>query len=228
MYGDIFSYENINSAPQESPDELVISNPFIYKDSVAFSYLNPQGEIDAASHGRGWKLQISINEEDLAKAWLIVKDIFIGYKFTEVKILKKGYSFEKLAFYEQGKQITVYALYDLTRLKNHWQVIFEQITINLGRADIRPSFRPDGCAHIIGSNYLSYRNDYNPKEEGSSKQKHYLSAEDSVKFGDRAYNPFDKDDKSNPFKDIDVTAAVRDVKQPPIPERTGMVYGKTY
>ncbi len=59
-----------------------------------------------------------------------MKDIFISYRFTEVKILKHGYSLENLASYEQGKQITVYALYDLTRLKNHWKVIFEQITIN--------------------------------------------------------------------------------------------------
>ena len=116
----------------------------------------------------------------------------------------------------------------LFRSKNHWQAISEQITINLGKIGIRPSFRPNGCAYIIGSNYLSYRNDYNPEENGSGNQKHYLSAEDSLKFSDRAYNPFDNGDKINPFKNINVTAATIDMKQPPIPARADIVYCQTH
>ena len=151
----------------------------------------------------GWKLHIAVDDtdpENLAKAWNIVKNIFIEYRIAQAKIIKSGISFaEDITQY--GKQITIYYFYNPAPQRD-WDKIINEIDDQLDKAGIEP-VHPDMAKRfsptdrpITNSRYISYRNDL------SEDSQHVLDSTTVMGFPeDKRYNPFGRPD---PFASISV------------------------
>lgn len=118
-----------------------------------------------ASGGRGWKFHVSIDDHDkgnIEKGWNIVKDILISHNVYFSKVVAHDYTMDDTIELEQGaergKQITIYMASHPNRAIKRWEELATDITRELARANVQPSYRPDAESDIPinGSHYVSF------------------------------------------------------------------------
>ena len=179
-----FTYEAIN-VPGElwSEDGRFSSQCPMGTDvsSIAFECVMSAASLSTA--GTAWKLQIAIDDHDpvnIARGWEIVKDILIQHEIALSKVVRS--QFIPLSALEKGKQITIYSGFNPLKL---WEEIIYQITYTLAENHVVPGQPSSHCRQIPGSNYVWYRNDFDPVAKG-----HYLSGEIAQRFPPaQRYNP---------------------------------------
>lgn len=182
---------------RESLPEKVgkISDLCIYSCDKYSIFMQPKKSlITTVTSVYGWKFQISINdsvENNMEKAWNIIKEIFLRFGFPACKVIKNDVHLDnEFNPWERGKQTTIYTFAGLDG-KNDvrlWEILLQSITDELAAAHIEQSYIPCNCKKL--SPYISYRND--KKAQGG-----YLDDEESLRMVEdvkEAYNPFRNDD----------------------------------
>lgn len=112
----------------------------------------------------GWKLHISVNPQDIEKAWALIHPTLTKFEITGIKLVKPS-TLEKDADRQKqtGKQFTIYQFMNLNFDKQKWEEIIKQIEEKLQENGIRPGDMPKVNQAIQGSSYFSYRNDTHPE-----------------------------------------------------------------
>ena len=143
----------------------------------------------------GWKIHISVHQDDLGKAWEIFGRIMDEQEIIPTsKIIRKRMleEFDKENCPQRGKMITIY---DHNENIN-WEHLLSSIEQSFCDAKIRSSFDVLGDNKIKNSKYLSYRNETDHNNKYISMEKiQSMNIEESQR-----YNPFNKKEK---FNDID-------------------------
>lgn len=165
-YADTLSYQALAKLSAGGQAQCGAYGVFRGHDNsnfIGFTY------VDAPQHANsnkkyGWKFHISIDNSDqnnMAKAWEVVRDILIKHKIANAKCVRPGY---QLGEDQRGKEITLYAFNEAPGQgvsAGRWQAILQEITNGLAVAGVRPGEPPRGDLTIPGSTYCSYRNDEN-------------------------------------------------------------------
>ena len=116
----------------------------------------------------GYKFHIGVNdsegsEDNLARAWDLIKDIMIKHDITRCKVVgPEGHFSTNDAEKQYGKQITIYATEDPRRDDiGFWQDILQEVESALIANDIAPDPNSERNTEptIDGSQYTRYRND---------------------------------------------------------------------
>lgn len=119
--------------------------------------------IDLRRKNKGYKFHISLDDSkhdsNLENGWNIINNILMKHQVYLYKIIKDG-SREKMYKDPQqcGKEVTIYAFKE-DRKSEQWQEIFQEITDELAKNNIRPGPIPLTDKTIQGCNYVSYRTD---------------------------------------------------------------------
>lgn len=167
----IFSYGNLNKNLAEhkdalsSKDEIYVakrgnSNPSGWPQGSSFLYVMntnkifmeiKEGEcLDVHAElffRHGLKFHISLPEDEYAKSWPIVSDIFMQNQVALFKIPREGVKMSKSHEKDQeegeqrGKDITVYAQFDRDFSSMKWGKIMQEITSALVAAGVKPGYR---------------------------------------------------------------------------------------
>lgn len=145
-----FSYENLLANPERVGPYMLRSQPM----DGAFFFMGKEGQKDM---GQGWKFHISVEQQDVPRAWNLVADYLIDRGLGPAKVVTPGAAsrFNDASYGQSGKMITVY---DFGQAGN-WQPIMQDIENLLAENGVRPGLAVKGDAQIHGSHYMSYRND---------------------------------------------------------------------
>jgi hypothetical protein len=181
--------ENIKE-PDKNEEENENSNKTEYKDYFELE--------DARRKKFGWKLHVSIDDEDtenLSKAWDIIADILLKYNIYAAKIVRpeEKFSCTEERSIERGNQITIYS-YASPHVK--WETVIKEITENLTKYKIKPGPKSQVNRQISGSNYVTYRNDANKDNE--SQVNRQISGSNYVTYRNDANKDNDGYDTSEP------------------------------
>lgn len=193
-----FSYRNI-SAKKRLNDKDITFFSYIEANTsfIKFAYIGDDQQFVSTNNAPGgWKLHIAIDdsvEGNVALAWDQIISILIAQRIAESKVLKPGELFTHMNQTQSGKQITIYQFFNPNR---NWNLIANQIESRLRNASIVPGRFSLTDKPIVGSQYISYRNDL------SQDGKHAITAQEAMKYlEDVRYNPFGSPD---PFLNISV------------------------
>lgn len=119
---------------------------------------------DNAQDLNGWKFHISLdesNEEKLKLVFELLTPILMENGVSIAKFKKVGRALDNESHpSEHGRQITIYATPGI-----NWKALLEAITIQLIELEIPPGSHSTVCKRVIGSNYISYRNDLDSNGE---------------------------------------------------------------
>jgi hypothetical protein len=115
----------------------------------------------------GWKFHIAINdakgeEQNLKDAWDIVKNVAIDYGLSHVKVTAPDKYMATDHPDEPGSQITIYAFKNPHISPGKWQEILARVTLELAVNVIKPGPCSYNDKPVLGSNYVTYRNDMGP------------------------------------------------------------------
>jgi hypothetical protein len=186
----LFTYENmIKFLLEEKVDPVMTDSQQVFGASIdqstfiRFGYLNILKDSDV-----GWKMHISVDDRDIAniaKAWNLLKDIFIDEKLI-VKVVRPHSNFYKDDS-QHGKQVTMYVYMSMPKELDEWKRIFNTIEEILSTNNILNNKFPPFNKPLLGSKYLSYRND--DKGDGT-----YIASPNN-------YNPSNQID---PFQQIEL------------------------
>jgi hypothetical protein len=160
----LFSYENmVKFFLEEKVNPVMVDSKEIFGASIGDSVFITFGHMSTLKEKDvGWKMHISIDDKDmtnLARAWNLLKDIFIEEKLT-VKVVypnSKFYEDER----QHGKQVTMYCFMSMSKKSEEWQKIFNCMEEILLANNIINNKFPSINKVIPGSKYLSYKNDDN-------------------------------------------------------------------
>lgn len=128
-------------------DDLPLSSPLLKSDSDS----------------KGYKFHISLDDKitNIYKAWEVIFPILAKYRIQHFKVAPEGFDEDNKL--QRGKEITVYAFQNSEIQKKHWEQLLEEITFALILHQITPGIFPNNPERkdekILGSDYLSYRND---------------------------------------------------------------------
>lgn len=176
-YGDV---EFTSSSMFTSPSDMSSSFPSSEQDCEVLM-CPTYAEKNAPTFG--WKFFISINHHELAEAWDLIKDVLITQHVGCTKV-RKASSLVSLPHEECGKEIVIYAGWQKDEGIAYWPNVLSQIENKLlhrvrANGIVTPVERnphPTLAGRPIpGSNYISYRNDFD--NEAKDKRFPYLSAE---------------------------------------------------
>lgn len=147
------------------------------------AYFNPQlknfvcfkkKDIDDNKVSKGHKFHISIDDPEndkthnFEKAWPIIIKTLTELDIADFKVVHGDGRYQPQM---QGKQITIYAFKEPDRkavpdnddMLSSWQEVFQKLSEELTKADIRPGILASteniNDKEIKGSNYISYRSD---------------------------------------------------------------------
>lgn len=163
---------------------------------VNFRSLSYGGEeptiFDFSNDDVGWKIHIAIDDRNninIARAWnLVIKNIVLRYRLMS-KVIKSN-----VIFYghesQSGKQVTIYHCGTPNRA---WGQIIRALEILLRRIDAPIGQFSPADRVILGSRYISYRND-------KDKNGKYIPA---ARLAPGQYNPGTQND-DDPLLDIDL------------------------
>ena len=132
-------------------------------DSLVNEYwvsLSPRGVNGADYDDNGWKFRISVPAEDVPKAWNIVADILVNDRyphFAKVASPQMAQKMENPAYHQAGKSITLYTSKHIP--SEHYKMLLERIEMSLAHAGVHGNAKPRGDKDVLGSHYISYRND---------------------------------------------------------------------
>lgn len=198
----LFTYDLISTAENPICDNDDIPDFVSQRDSTAFIKLSyfgtdPRFSAKPPFAKGGWKLHIAIDDVipgNVARAWNIIKDILIEERISTSKVIKPGESFVDDVT-QCGKQITIYQFFNPER---NWGVIINEIEGRLLSAGIvpAPEFSPTDRP-IIGSRYITYRNDLSENGRFVIDSRKAMSYQESTRF-----NPFNRPD---PFANIRIS-----------------------
>jgi hypothetical protein len=141
---------------------------------------------------KGLKFHISIANIDnnIEKAWNIVKKYIIQYDLLGAKVIWNDLRETIMRDKQAGKEIVIYAYMD-KRPPSEWQKIIHEITLEFISNNISPNRFPGGNFRIKGSKYFSYRNDsvvvsYKDIVEELDEESNYSSPDDEMQHEDKS------------------------------------------
>lgn len=156
----------------------------------------------------GWKLHISVNKDDMEKAWDLIYPILMRRKVGRIKITSPvvlANNRPAHAAVIESKQFTIYTEHN-TFTPDEWKSIMLEVEKELLKNNIRPSAKkPNANNDISGSRYFTYRHEGRLEEDNRQGMLRMVYVPDdeadqyAKKNGTQPYNVANLDD---PFKEI--------------------------
>ncbi len=188
-YAEILSKKNIRVRASVAPtSEESASAPLPVSHFISFHQRNKLfisfTYSSVTTPQLGWKAHIGVDDSDrngrvmgsdgneilysenLEKAWNIVKNIAIKYRILSLKVIKPEKTLIKNP-QQCGKQITIYCVFQMDLA---WETIFTEIENELVKNNVKPAPLSPGDKPLLGSAYISYRND-----DSGEKDEHGVS-----------------------------------------------------
>jgi len=166
---DPFTYERVSAVTEDDPIQSGAHKAYYEADTLEdFTFFETRRD-DISKlikfKPKGYKLHIMIDdrheEEDLARAWEIIKDELINHRIYKSKVIRVA---ARSKLYDntddRGKVVTIYAFKE-NRSTKGWYDFIKAITVALAAANppIYPEVMSSTNTAIPGTNYVSYRND---------------------------------------------------------------------
>lgn len=150
----------------------------------------------------GWKFHVSLgtDENNIKKAWDIIKDIVIEENLGAIKVVRSG---KEMTGDQQGKEITIYTWVNVNKTPENWVDIMSKVTTKLHENRIRPG--PPAISHAHKQEHSFDRNpfvSYRYQHEGESST-------EIVDLGKQQ-------ETQNPYQDVDLSimACIKRVASP--------------
>ncbi|MGD9109094.1 MAG: pentapeptide repeat-containing protein [Gammaproteobacteria bacterium] len=133
-----------------------------FNDDHCFTQIDMPRKISFPFSPSGWKFHISVHQDDLEKAWNIMKKDLLNEKngVSSLKVM----SWKEKEYSVEGKQITIYVYSNKTTGKldksvDSYRKLFSNIEKKLHKANIKPGKVPKIEPRLMSSKYTSMRND---------------------------------------------------------------------
>jgi hypothetical protein len=205
-------------------DGAFIASFFLYEGKffMHFDYIKKPIEEDfpiADDKQSGWKLHISVDdtrEDNINRAWDIVKDILIKYRIAKSKVTVPNIHLTDGE--EAGNQFTIYSF---TCIKRAWIKIINEIETALSTNNIKPNGFNQVNRQITGSKYVTYRNDKLYDESKlcrmAEKQLHTVGRQEgylpvSVALLQNPLKPYNPFDVYDPFANVQIGSLMMEEK----------------
>jgi hypothetical protein len=150
----------------------------------------------------GLKFHVNIDPNDLERVWPKLLDIFLVYQVDYFKVVRPDLFEQADDDRYTGKQITIYTYANKEKSVDAWYEIIKVIEKMLIAEGCQPGRLHPANKMIMGSRFISYRNDRHPDPD-----KIYISDIDAAAYaaghpGVEAHNPCGAPDL---FADFDIS-----------------------
>lgn len=155
LYSYPFNYENINEKKFVFENDIFCTKQGSY---LVIGNFSSETEDEHQADNLGWKFHLSFDDrtpKNIAKGWEVLLKNLFELPMIHMKVSVKN---KKLTGPSEGKQITIYA-FSYKYSPEDWKAILSKIEVDLMKFDVKPGKQPPHTKKILGSQYITYRND---------------------------------------------------------------------